>query len=199
MKEFPLDYHEKRGVQMFPAQRDRVSGDFLEIGPGRGDLLLELATRYPDKRLVAIELGGKRYFKLVRRLQRREISNVQLIWGPAQLAVPKYCEPEAFERIYVLFPDPWPKDRHAHHRLLQAEFIRQLVSRLKPGASFFFATDFKEYADWVVANLAEVASLRILGNPFSTREQIADYFPTFFEQKWREAGKEIYYLQGVKE
>ena len=89
MKEFPLEYHLRRGVQMFPETREQLAGDVLEVGPGRGDLLLDLAARYPDKQLVAIELGGKRYFKLIRRLRRKEITNVHLIWAPAQLAVPK--------------------------------------------------------------------------------------------------------------
>lgn len=183
---------------MYPEQRDRVTGDFLEIGPGRGDLLLDLAARYPDKQFVAVELAGRRYFKLIKRLQKRDIENVHLLWGPAQVAVPKHVVPESFERVYVLFPDPWPKKRHAHHRLLQIDFIRLLLKVLEPGGSFFFATDFTEYASWVVENLAGISELDIQGTPYSSQEQIADYFPTFFEKKWREEGRKIYYLQGLK-
>jgi len=198
MREFPLDYHARRGVQMYPEERELFAGDFLEIGPGRGDLLLDLAERYPDKQLVAIELAGKRYFKLVRRIKRRELTNVHLIWAPAQLALPRYCGEQSFERAYVLFPDPWPKKRHAPHRLLQVAFLKLLATRIAPGGSFFFATDVSEYAHWVVENLTEVDTLTIQGTPFSTQEEMADYFPTFFEQKWREEGRVIHYLHCTK-
>ena len=194
MREFPTDYHERLGSRMYPGEVDRISGDFLEIGPGRGDLLLDLAVRYPDQAITAIELAGRRYFKMVRRLEKREITNVRMIWAPAQVAVPKFCAPDSFKRIYVLFPDPWPKQRHIHHRLLSVPFLTLLAGRLAPEGSFFFATDFREYALWVIENLKEVPQLDIQGTPFTAREEIADYFPSYFEQKWRDEGREIFYL-----
>ena len=105
---------------------------------------------------------------------------------------------QSFARVYVLYPDPWPKKRQAHHRLRQPDFLGTLASVLKPGGSFFFASDFKEYAAWVVENLAEVTQLELQGDPFSTREEMADYFPTFFEQKWRDEGREIFYLHCLR-
>ena len=179
---------------MYPEPVSRIAGDFLEIGPGRGDLLLDLAARYPDKAIAAIELGGKRYFKLIRRLERMSITNVRLVWAPAQVAVPKHCVSQSFERIYVLFPDPWPKKRHIPHRLLSVTFLSMLTGLLGADGSFFFATDFRDYALWVVENLKEIPELQVQGTPFTAREDIADYFPSFFEQKWREEGREIFYL-----
>jgi tRNA (guanine-N7-)-methyltransferase len=194
MREFPTEYHQQRGIQMYPETIGRIVGDFLEIGPGRGDLLLDLAARYPHKAITGIELAGRRYFKLIRRLEKRNITNVRLVWAPAQIVVPSLCAAASFERIYVLFPDPWPKKRHLPHRLLTVPFLAMLAELLSPSGSFFFATDFQEYALWVVENLKETHGLEIQGAPFTRQDDVADYFPTFFEQKWRDAGREIFYL-----
>jgi tRNA (guanine-N7-)-methyltransferase len=56
-----------------------------------------------------------------------------------------------FDRIYILFPDPWPKTRHHKRRLIQADFIEDLARVLKPGAELRFATDWADYADWTLA------------------------------------------------
>lgn len=199
MREFPTEYHQRRGIQMYPETIDCIRGDFLEIGPGRGDLLLDLAERYPHKDITAIELAGKRYFKLIRRLERRAITNVRLVWAPAQIVVPTHCAAESFERIYVLFPDPWPKKRHIPHRLLSVPFLAMLAGLLAPTGSFFFATDYRDYALWVAENVKEIPAMSPLGDPFTSQADIADYFPTFFEQKWREEGREIYYLHCRRE
>ena len=99
-----------------------------------------------------------------------------------------------FEKIYVLFPDPWPKKRHALKRLLQTEFI-ELISRfLKPQGDLFFATDVAWYADWVIENCREISSIECVGDPWVDAKSLFGYAPTFFEQKWRAEGRKIYYL-----
>jgi tRNA (guanine-N7-)-methyltransferase len=54
------------------------------------------------------------------------------------------------DRVYILFPDPWPKTRHWKRRLIQAEFIAELARVLKPGGEVRFATDWKAYAAWTL-------------------------------------------------
>ena len=195
MKEFPYEFHAEKGFLFHPAPVEQLNIDYLEIGPGRGDFIMALAEQYSDKTVAAIELSKKRHFKLARRVDRRGLKNILLVQGHAQIAVPELCPEGRFERIYVLFPDPWPKDRHAPHRLLTAEFLSLLATRLCPEGQLFFASDFKPYAHWVATNLRRVDSLENFGNPFTDQRDILDYFPSFYEKKWRDEGRNIFYIR----
>ncbi len=194
MKEFPTEYQNSKEVEFYPAEVEKIEGDILEIGPGRGDFLYSLAERYPDKKITAVEIANLRFKKLVSRVKKRELSNITLIRGAAQVTVPRFCAEGSFERVYVLFPDPWPKRRHAQYRLLSVDYLSRLARLLTEDGQFFFATDFRDYANEVVANIEATGEFSIIGNPFSNQEAITDYFPSLFEKRWRDEGREILYL-----
>ena len=195
MREFPVEHEFRKGVLWYPEPVEKISGDILEIGPGRGDLCMSLADRYPDKRITAVELSTRRYYKLAKRIERQELTNLTVLRTAAQVAIPRYCVPESFERVYVLFPDPWPKKRHAPNRLLSPEFLTLLAGLLKPGGSFFHATDYPEYVQWVLENLNQVPMLQNEGDPYMSQADITDYFPSFFEELWRTKGRKIHYVR----
>ena len=193
-KQFPYDFELKKEVLFYPLRPAEFHGDILEIGPGRGDLLLTLATATPDKKFVAVEIGKKRYFRLIPRIEKRGIKNILLVRGDARVIIPQYFNEGTFEKIFVLFPDPWPKDRHAFRRLLQVEFLWLLAHHLKEGGEFVFGTDVEWYARWTAENLSRV---QILKNNFAPRphtSEIPNLIPTYFEQKWRAMGKTIFFL-----
>jgi len=194
MRHFPFDYEANKELLYYPSKPEAFSGDILEIGPGRGDLLLSLAEEMPATRLVAIELGKKRYWKLIPRIEKLGLENILLIKGDARVVLPRHFEDQTFQRIYVLFPDPWPKKRHAPNRLMTPEFMALLTSKLITGGELFFATDVKVYVEWVAENIAEVANLVNVAGPSTEGPQIAEYGPTYFEQKWRADSRDIYYL-----
>lgn len=195
MRQFPYEWESKREILFYPQKQDRVSGDILEIGPGRGDFLFALAEKWPEKKIVGVEFLKKRHFKLIKRIERRGLSNILLVQGRAQIVVPRHFEMGAFERIYVLFPDPWPKDRHIPHRLMTADFMAILACLLKPSGDLVVATDYRLYAEWVIENSTRVATLENTGSPYCRASDVPDYLPTFFEQKWREEGRDIYYMR----
>jgi len=199
MKTYPLEFESKKEILFYPRKPEVFEGDILEVGPGRGDFLLSAAERLPDKKLVAIEIGKKRHFKMIPRIEKKGLTNILLIQGNARVVLPRFFKPETFEKIYVLFPDPWPKKRHIPHRLMSVEFITLLSNNLRPGGELYFATDFWPYANWVVDNVKQVPHLQSLGAPyFTTIDKIAYYSPSFFEQKWRDEGRAIYYTRYQK-
>ena len=195
MKHFPYEWESKREVLFYPEKRERIDGDILEIGPGRGDFLFALADKWPEKRIVGVEFFKKRHFKLIKQIERRGLTNILLVQGRAQIVIPKFFEIGVFERIYVLFPDPWPKDRHIPHRLMTSDFMATLACLLKPGGDLVVATDYRLYAEWVIENNAEVDVLENIGTPYCDSSDVPDYLPTFFEQKWRDEGRDIYYMR----
>lgn len=197
-REFPWEFQAKKPILIYPEGTTPDGGDVLEIGPGRGDLLMKLAEDHPDQHCVAIEIGKKRHFRLIKRIEKRNLSNIQLICGDARIALPRYFGSPTFRKVYLLFPDPWPKRRHEFHRLFREEFVRLLVSVMRPAADLYFATDVQWYAEWALENVARIGELENVGDPFVTGEAFFGYEPTFFEQKWRAEGRAIYYMHFFK-
>jgi tRNA (guanine-N(7)-)-methyltransferase len=86
---------------------------------------------------------------MVRHIDERGIDNIRILQGDGRelaAALPSAC----LSRIYILFPDPWPKLRHHKRRLIQPEVIAELARVLKPGGRLRFATDWADYADWTL-------------------------------------------------
>ena len=159
-REFPTAHRDRASIEFYPLKPDPFMADVLEIGPGRGDFLLSQAENSPEQRFVAIELGKRRYFKLIRRIERRALKNASLICGDARLVLPRFVPDASIGAIVVLFPDPWPKRRHAFHRLLQPPFLLELARALKPGGNLFLRSDVEEYVLWVKGHAEKMAEFR---------------------------------------
>ncbi|MDP2599460.1 MAG: tRNA (guanosine(46)-N7)-methyltransferase TrmB [Deltaproteobacteria bacterium] len=193
-KKFPLEFELKKEPVIWchlPAGRQGppgdISADILEIGPGNGDFLLTLAAQNPLKKIAAIEVREKRFQKIVKRLEKSGVQNVTLIWGNAKVILPHYFKNTRLEKIYILFPDPWPKRRHQFHRLLDEEFLPALAGFLKSGGKLILATDSKEYSDWIQKTARKITFLSEA--PFER-----DFCETFFEKVWKKEGKSIHYF-----
>lgn len=198
MKQFPYKFESTKEVLFYPKKPDFFEGDILEIGPGQGDLLLELAKQSPEEKFVAIELGNKRFNKLIPRLQKRETNNVLLIKGDVRLILPQYFDGGSFKKIFILFPDPWPKKRHAFRRLLDLKFLWLLTHHLKKNGELILGTDVKGYALWTIDNLCQIPSLANSLAPLPFTSSISELPKTFFEEKWRKEGREVFFLKYKK-
>ncbi|MBI2067279.1 MAG: hypothetical protein HYW02_01580 [Deltaproteobacteria bacterium] len=154
----------------------------LEIGPGRGDFLISLAQNNPLKQIAAIEYKRKRFEKLLRRLE--PYPNVSVLFGDARIVVPEKFQEEVFDEVYILYSDPWPKRRHAKHRLFQTPFLKDLHRSLKAGGSVFVATDDSQYKNQIQEVFAELPE-------FLLKTADASLFPTFYAEKWSREGRSL--------
>lgn len=188
MKLFPFEFESKKEILFYPDKPQSLAGDILEIGPGRGDFIVSQATLYPHKKFIAIELGKKRFYSLVKKIKRLELTNILLICGDARIVIPHCFKEDFFERIYVLFPDPWPKDRHAFRRLLSVSFLWLLAHHLEKEGELIIGTDVKSYALWITDNLKEVIDLHPQIRP-------SGEYATYFEKKWKAEGRELFYMR----
>ena len=93
--------------------------------------------------------------------------------------------PASLDGVHVFFPDPWPKKRHHKRRLLQPAFVALLVERMKPGAYLHVATDWQEYAEYMLAVLKNNPLLENIAMDYAPRPA---YRPqTKFETRGLEA------------
>jgi tRNA (guanine-N7-)-methyltransferase len=66
----------------------------------------------------------------------------------------------SLSRVYILFPDPWPKAHHRKRRLIGPDFIAEAARLMRPGAPLRFATDWADYADWTLQRFAASSAFR---------------------------------------
>ncbi len=122
---------------------------WLEIGFGGGEHMAEQAARHPGTLLLGAEPFLNGAASALRHIDDRALSNVRLHIGDARDLLAQL--PDAgLQRIFILFPDPWPKVRHHKRRLIQPELVAQLARVLAPGGRLRFATDWADYADWAL-------------------------------------------------
>jgi tRNA (guanine-N7-)-methyltransferase len=122
----------------------------LEIGFGGGEHLIAQAKAHPEQRFLGVEPFLNGVASCLRHIEEAGVGNVRLRQGDARDLLARL--PDArLDRVYILFPDPWPKKRHWKRRLIQANFIVELARAVKPGGEVLFVTDWKNYAAWTLA------------------------------------------------
>ncbi len=137
-----------------PARLDPVmSGSVLEIGFGSGEHLVAQAARDPHALYVGIEPFLNGVAKTLAAIQDQGLTNVRVHRGDARDVLPRFSA-RSFDRIFLLFPDPWHKKRHAKRRLVQQSVRDQFARILKPGGQLRIATDVRSYADHVMIELS---------------------------------------------
>jgi tRNA (guanine-N7-)-methyltransferase len=178
---------------LFPARLPRPLELVVDVGFGRGELLLDLARAEPGRAHLGIEYSRKRVLKMARRLARTGIDSVRLVEAAAESAVAELA-PASVQGFWINFPDPWPKKRHHRRRLLQPDFVRELAERLVPGGFLEVATDHEDYAQWIHEVLAAEERLRNRCAPLAFRREPPARPPTAYELEWRAEGRPAHYF-----
>ena len=146
-----------------PLDLDTLKGGarevWLEIGFGGGEHLAEQAARHAGVLMLGAEPFMNGAASALRHIDERSLANVRLHIGDARelLAV---LPDGVLARIFILFPDPWPKARHHKRRLIQAETVAELARVLQPGGRLRFATDWADYANQALERLRAEPRLR---------------------------------------
>ncbi len=176
--------------QLFPRELPLGAEVELDLGCGSGGFSVELARRYPDRKVLAADVMVGRLRKLVRQRDRMKLENLEILRTEARCLVARMLPDSSLDRVHLLCPDPWPKDRHRGHRLLTSDFTAQLHRVLKPEGIFHFSSDDEYYCDAV----KRVISSSGLFKP--DPEGIADILgiKSGFELRWLSAGKPVWHL-----
>lgn len=167
---------------------------WLEIGFGGGEHLAHQAALHPGVTLLGAEAFVNGVAKLLAEVEARGLANVHIHDGDARhllAALPDH----ALERIYLLYPDPWPKARHNKRRFVSADNLAQMARVLKPGGHFLFASDIADYVDWTLAHVAEAPPFRLLSN---SAEPFENWLQTRYEAKARREGRSSRYLRFLR-
>lgn len=168
----------------------RQAPKILEIGFGMGAATAEIARNHPENDYLGIEVHTPGVGNLLRLIEEQGLSNLRVIQHDAVEVLRDMVADAALDGVHIFFPDPWPKKRHHKRRLLQAEFVRLLCAKLKPGGYLHFATDWEEYAQWTL----EVLNAEpLLKNTVSGYAPKPEYRPeTKFERRGLNLGHGVW-------
>ncbi|MGF1620214.1 MAG: tRNA (guanosine(46)-N7)-methyltransferase TrmB [Rhodomicrobiaceae bacterium] len=163
-----------------------VEGVWLEIGFGAGEHLLWQAGEHPEIGLIGCEPFVNGVAKAVRGVDEAGLRTVRLYDDDARHLL-DWLPPASIGRVFVLFPDPWPKKRHRKRRILTDEGLALLARVMKPGAELRFATDIADYAEMVVEGID--ASAQFESESGLLPERPADWPLTRYAEKAIAAGR----------
>ena len=121
----------------------------LDMGCGSGSFTIALAKKYPDRQILAADVMIGRLRKVVKKMERAGLTNMDVLRVEARFLIAQMLPDGALDRIQILCPDPWPKNRHRGTRLLCSDFTTQLHRVLKPEGVFHFSSDDEAYCEAV--------------------------------------------------
>ena len=181
---------------VFPAPPREL---WLEIGFGAGEHLIEQAKANPTVGIVGCEPFRNGVVAALAGLERESLSNVRLRHGDAQAVIE--AAPDAFfSRVFILYPDPWPKRRHRKRRVVEQSMIDALARVMCRGAELRFATDVDDYAGWTLARFLRSPHFRWAATRVdSWRQPWPEWRPTRYEAKARSEGRGSVYLTFVRQ
>jgi len=158
----------------------------VEIGFGLGDFLVKQATASPDKNFVGIETAWIPVRTALRKITLAGVNNVRIVRADARVAIERLFRQKSLHRVYALFPCPWPKRKHAKHRLFSRAFFELVNNRLAEGGEAFIITDHQPYFDWVVSQ-SRGTGFEVYGG------RVSPCYETKYERKWRNLGHQKFF------
>lgn len=186
---------------LFSARVDEV---WLEIGFGGGEHLAWQAARNPHIGIIGCEPFINGIAKLVSEIDEQGLANVRIHGDDARFLLEKLT-PGSISRIFLLYPDPWPKKRHNKRRFVNAETLALLARALKEGGELRIASDIPDYVAWTLAhirrhNLAGESRFEWQAeSPADWRERPEDWLRTRYEAKAVREGRTPAYLRFRRE
>jgi tRNA (guanine-N7-)-methyltransferase len=165
------------------ALMDGASEAWLEIGFGGGEHMAAQAARRPDVLVVGAEPFHNGVASALRHIDEQGLQNVRVLDGDVRELIARLPD-ASLARVFILFPDPWPKARHHKRRLVQADLVAELARVLAPGGRLRFASDWADYVDWSLERLIASPDFRWTGEQAADwRQAPADHITTRYEEK----------------
>ncbi len=131
----------------------------LEIGFGMGGATAEIAQTLPDHDFIGCEVHEPGVGALLKLIDEKQLTNVRIVQHDAVEVLRDMVGPDLLAGVHIFFPDPWHKKRHNKRRLIQPEFVANLVKHLAPGGYLHCATDWQPYAEQMLEVLSTEAAL----------------------------------------
>ncbi len=165
---------------------------WLEVGFGGGEHAIATVAAHPEATLIACEVFENGICSLLSRLvgEGAEATGALppnlRVWDKDARPLLRALPPGSVEKLVLMFPDPWPKARHAKRRFVHPDRIELLARVLRPGGEWRIASDDPTYQAWTDAVLAAQTPFEIAER---TTTRPGGWPPTRYEAKALRAGR----------
>jgi tRNA (guanine-N7-)-methyltransferase len=168
---------------------------WLEIGFGGGEHLAQLAEQNPHIGFIGCEVFENGIVKLLAEIERRRLGNIRIFADDARLII-SALPPASIGRVFILFPDPWPKRRQHKRRIVSRATLDGLAEIMADNAELRLATDDSGYLCWMLEHVTAHPAFEWLARrPGDWRERPPDWAPTRYEEKARAAARSPAFLR----
>jgi len=168
--------------------------NWLEIGFGGGEHLARQAANNRQINFIGAEPFINGIAKLLVEIDENDLANIAIHDGDARVLLPKIPD-QSLSRIFLLYPDPWHKQRHQKRRFVNKTSIAHFHRMLKPGGVFRFASDIEDYVRWTVLNIKNHGGFSHQGTSIDQwRQAPADWHQTRYERKAIREGRTPAYI-----
>ncbi len=170
----------------------------LEVGFGNGKFLIEMAACEPDSNFVGMDFYHKGIRKVITRINKLQMKNTRIVYGDAREKISLLFEDESLDKIYINFPDPWPKKRHYKRRLIKPPFVDLVSRKLVSDGEVHLATDNEPYALEILEFFEAHPQLKNKLGAGVFRGDRGNLPKSKYENNFINRGDKIYYLDFVK-
>jgi tRNA (guanine-N7-)-methyltransferase len=182
----------QRPAHLFTPPASQV---WLEIGFGGGEHLVSQAARNPHVGLIGCEPFEDGIVKVLSAIEGDGPTNIRLHADDARPLL-RLLPAASVDRVFILFPDPWPKARHRKRRLVSAETVAELARIMRADGELRLATDIGDYACAILLAMGGCGRFRWIARGASDwRARPADWPQTRYEAKAVAAGRRCYYFR----
>tara|TARA_B100001109_G_scaffold247395_1_gene237138 strand:+ start:371 stop:1087 length:717 start_codon:yes stop_codon:yes gene_type:complete len=166
---------------------------WLEIGFGGGEHLIHQARLYPDIGFIGCEPYQNGVAKLMAKLSANPCQNIKLYDGDVR-NIFDVLEKNSVSKVFLLYPDPWPKKRHHRRRFVTQEFLIPLYEVMKPGSILRIATDIEDYVRQALLEVPNAGFQWLAKDASDWRTPWQDWVSTRYEIKALKERRTPYYL-----
>ena len=174
-------------VQLEPWRQARPL--WLEIGFGGGEHLVHMAARNPDVALIGAEPFVNGIAMLLGKIRTAGVSNLRIHPGDVRDLF-EVLGPASVSKVFLNYPDPWPKARHHRRRVVTQEYLLPLAQITAAGSEFRVATDIPDYVRQTLEEVPQ-AGFELVHQGSDPWE---DWLSTRYEQKALREGRPPHYL-----
>ena len=163
-------------VDKYKFQKCNAKLDYiLDIGTGYGETSIFLAKKFSDQVVISCEKYIDGNIILLKNIEKNKIKNIRLHNGNVY-DILESIHSEYFDLVWIFFPDPWPKNKHAKRRLITSDFLVRLHKILKENSEIHIATDSTIYIRFILNSIFNCKNYFLWLNQSEMNLNINDYF-----------------------
>ena len=185
--------HINRNQKINPLNIFNYEKYYLELGPGWGEVSIEMANQNKDVGFILIEKKINRVQHILKEINKYNLNNIRIVLLNFNWFLKEILQEDSYHEILLNFPDPWPKERHRKHRSFDIKFANDILCLLKNGGRFRFATDHGGYGRSVIRMLRKSQIESLQSFHYSLNRPNLPF--SYFEKIKLSENKKIYYIE----